>query len=93
MENVMSPFEMGLVAIFHDAKSINESRIALIKLDVLERKAETIQESDDIKICMDFLFVRSNIQIARKRMEINHIKGVNNKLENLRVVVHKEKSE
>jgi len=68
MQNVMSPFEMGLVAIFHNTGTTEEERKALIKLDILEKQAVTIEESDIIKDCMDFLFTRGNLRILESRL-------------------------
>ena len=63
----MTKLEMKLVIIFHNAKTLNGCRAGLKSLDLLERQAMTVDESDTIKDCMDFLFVRSNIQIAEGR--------------------------
>lgn len=63
----MTKLEMKLTIIFHNAKTLNGCRAGLKSLDCLERQAATIEDSDTIKDCMDFLFVRSNIQIAEGR--------------------------
>ncbi len=64
---MMTKLELKLVIIFYHAKTLNGARAGLKSLDCLERQAETIEDSDTIKDCMDFLFVRSNIQIAEGR--------------------------
>ena len=63
----MTKLEMKLIIIFYNAKTLNGARAGLKSLDCLEHQAITVDESDTIKDCMDFLFVRSNIAIAEGR--------------------------
>jgi len=63
----MTRLEMKLMVIFYNAKTLNGARAGLKSLDLLERQATTITESDNIKFLMDFLFVRWNIQILDER--------------------------
>ena len=63
----VTKLEMKLLIIFHNAKTINGCRAGLMSLDKLERQMKTIEESDDIKCCMDFLWVKGNRMILEER--------------------------
>jgi len=63
----MTRLEMKLMVIFYNAKTLNGARAGLKSLDLLERQATTITESDNIKFLMDFLFVRGNMMILEAR--------------------------
>jgi len=65
--NRVSKLEVKLQIIFYNAKTLNGARAGLMSLDKLERQAETIEDSDTIKDCIDFLFVRGNMMIAEGR--------------------------
>ena len=63
----MTKLEMKLIIIFHNAKTLNGCRAGLKSLDCLERQAATIEDSDTIKDCIDFLFVRGNMRALEER--------------------------
>ena len=63
----MSKIEMKYTIIFFNARTLAGARAGMRTLEILERQAATIEESDTIKYLMDFLFVRSNIALAEGR--------------------------
>lgn len=65
--NTMSPLEMDLVSIFFYTKTVDGCRAGLMTLDILERNAPTVEESDIIKDMMDFLMVKGNMLIVEER--------------------------
>jgi len=64
----MTKLEMKLQIIFHNATSTAGDRAGLDSLYALEKQAVTIEESDIIKDCLDFLFVRGNLRILEERL-------------------------
>jgi hypothetical protein len=63
----MSILEMYLTDIFYEAKSVSGCRKAMIKLDVLERTAGTVEEFDMVRDSMDFLMVKGNLMILEAK--------------------------
>jgi hypothetical protein len=65
--NILTPLEIWLTMLFYYTRDVEECRYAMDVLYNVEKAAATIEESDDIKACMDFLFVKGNIKVLEEK--------------------------
>jgi hypothetical protein len=65
--NILTPLEIDLIKLWLSTETVMGCRANLIALDKLERRAETIEDSDMVKDAMDLLYVKGNIKALEER--------------------------